>query len=213
MRSILKQTSMDSITPSITFNNYCDERIRIMKNSANEYTKFLTQLDDLIARIDLTMETMRSFCWTQRNLLDSPSRNSSHSDYPKIWCSKLTKSFPRSILLNYASLSKLSSSSNRFLFRCFILKLFYHHWHSTCLLTTRWSKRHPRQLRNLCFPLSNDHLTRRRIRQTFTTQTTWTHPSPRIFWSILSRSLRRWTRHYSTTNDTSSRRKKPSPSS
>jgi len=50
---------MDSITPSITFDNYCDERIRIMKNSANEYTKFLTQLDDLIARIDLTMETTR----------------------------------------------------------------------------------------------------------------------------------------------------------
>ena len=59
MRSILKQTSLDSITPSITFDNYCDERIRIMKNSADEYTKFLTQLDDLIARIDLTMETMR----------------------------------------------------------------------------------------------------------------------------------------------------------
>jgi len=30
-----------------------------MKNSADEYTKFLTQLDDLIARIDLTMETTR----------------------------------------------------------------------------------------------------------------------------------------------------------
>ena len=59
MRSILKQTSLDSITPSITFNNYCDKRIQIMKNSANEYTKFLTQLDDLIARIDLTMETTR----------------------------------------------------------------------------------------------------------------------------------------------------------
>jgi len=50
---------MDSITPSITFNNYCDERIQIMKNSTNEYAKFLTQLDDLIARIDLTMETTR----------------------------------------------------------------------------------------------------------------------------------------------------------
>jgi len=59
MRPILKQTSLDSITPSITFNNYCDERIRIMKNSADEFTKFLTQLDDLIARIDLTMETTR----------------------------------------------------------------------------------------------------------------------------------------------------------
>ena len=59
MRSILKQTSLDSITPSITFDNYCDKRIQIMKNSANEYTKFLTQLDDLIARIDLTMETTR----------------------------------------------------------------------------------------------------------------------------------------------------------
>jgi len=50
---------MDSINPSITFDNYCDERIWIMKNSADEYTKFLTQLDDLIARIDLTMETTR----------------------------------------------------------------------------------------------------------------------------------------------------------
>jgi len=59
MRSILKQTSMDSITPSITFDNYCDERIQIMKNSTDEYTKFLTQLDDLIARIDLTMDTTR----------------------------------------------------------------------------------------------------------------------------------------------------------
>ena len=36
MRSILKQTSMDSVTPSITFDNYCDERIWIMKNSADE---------------------------------------------------------------------------------------------------------------------------------------------------------------------------------
>jgi len=59
MRSILKQTSLDSISSSITFDNYCDERIRIMKNSTDEYTKFLTQLDDLIARIDLTMETTR----------------------------------------------------------------------------------------------------------------------------------------------------------
>jgi len=59
MRSILKQTSMDSITPSITFNNYCDERIQIMKNSADEYARFLTQLDNFITRIDLTMETMR----------------------------------------------------------------------------------------------------------------------------------------------------------
>jgi len=59
MRSILKQTSMDFVTPSITFDNYCDERIGIMKNSADEYTKFLIQLDDLITRIDLTMETMR----------------------------------------------------------------------------------------------------------------------------------------------------------
>ena len=58
MRSILKQTSMDSVTPSITFNNYCDERILIMKNSADEYVRFLVQLDNLITRIDLTMETM-----------------------------------------------------------------------------------------------------------------------------------------------------------
>jgi len=50
---------MDSINSSITFDNYCDESIWIMKNSTNEYTKFITQLDDLIARIDLTMETMR----------------------------------------------------------------------------------------------------------------------------------------------------------
>jgi len=55
----LKQTSMDSINSSITFDNYCDERIRIMKNSADEYAKFLTQLDNLIAKIDLTMETTR----------------------------------------------------------------------------------------------------------------------------------------------------------
>ena len=59
MRSILKQTSMDSVTPFITFDDYCDKRIQIMKNSANEYAKFLTQLDDLITRIDLTMETTR----------------------------------------------------------------------------------------------------------------------------------------------------------
>ena len=50
---------MDSINSSITFDNYFDKRIRIMKNSADEYTKFLTQLDDLIARIDFTMETTR----------------------------------------------------------------------------------------------------------------------------------------------------------
>jgi len=59
MKSILKQTSMDSITSSITFYNYCDERIQIMKNSTDEYARFLTQLDNLITRIDLTMETMR----------------------------------------------------------------------------------------------------------------------------------------------------------
>jgi len=73
MRSILKQTSMDSVTPSITFNDYCDERIQIMKNSANEYAKFLTQLDDLITRIDLTMETTRcpfkrkTVCFAEHN--------------------------------------------------------------------------------------------------------------------------------------------------
>jgi len=59
IRSILKQTSMDSITPSNSFDNYCDERIWIMKNSADEYARFLKQLDNLIARMDLTMETTR----------------------------------------------------------------------------------------------------------------------------------------------------------
>jgi len=43
--------------------------------------------------------------------------------------------------------------------------------------------------------------------------TEWTRSSPRICQSILSRSLRRWTRHHSTTHDTSQRRKKPSSSS
>ena len=55
MKSILKKTTK---TP-ITFEDYFDERIRIMQSSADEYLLFLTRLDDLIARIDSSMENTR----------------------------------------------------------------------------------------------------------------------------------------------------------
>ena len=55
MKSILKKTTK----PSITFEDYFNERIQIMQSSADEYLLFLTQLDDLIARIDSSMENTR----------------------------------------------------------------------------------------------------------------------------------------------------------
>ena len=56
MKSILKK---DSIELSITFEDYFNERIRIMQNSTDKYFLFLKRLDDLIARIDSTMENTK----------------------------------------------------------------------------------------------------------------------------------------------------------
>jgi len=55
MKSILKKTSSDSIT----FEDVINEQIRIMQNSADEYNKFLKLLDNLVPRIDLTMDSTR----------------------------------------------------------------------------------------------------------------------------------------------------------
>ena len=69
MKSILKKTTK---TP-ITFEDYFDERIRIMQSSADEYLLFLTRLDDLIARIDSSMENTRiqpkkkKVCFSKQN--------------------------------------------------------------------------------------------------------------------------------------------------
>jgi len=55
MKSILKKIPSDLIT----FEDIINERIRLMQNSAEEYDKFLKLLDDLITRIDLTMDSTR----------------------------------------------------------------------------------------------------------------------------------------------------------
>jgi len=55
MKLILKKTSSDLIT----FEDIINEQIKLMQNSADEYDKFLKLLDDLIARIDLTMDSTR----------------------------------------------------------------------------------------------------------------------------------------------------------
>jgi len=55
MKLILKKASSDLIT----FEDVINEQIKLMQNSTDEYDKFLKLLDDLIARIDLTMDSMR----------------------------------------------------------------------------------------------------------------------------------------------------------
>ena len=73
MKSILKKDSIKTTKPTVTFEDYFDERIRMMQKSANEYFLFLKQVDDLITRIDLTMENMRTLprkktvCFTEHN--------------------------------------------------------------------------------------------------------------------------------------------------
>jgi len=55
MKSILKKIPLDLIT----FKDIINEQIKLMQNSAEEYDKFLKLLDDLITRIDLTMDSTR----------------------------------------------------------------------------------------------------------------------------------------------------------
>ena len=55
MKTILKKTSSNLIT----FEDVINEQIKLMQNSAEEYDIFLKLLDDLITRIDLTMDSMR----------------------------------------------------------------------------------------------------------------------------------------------------------
>ena len=55
MKSILKKTSSDPIT----FEDIINKQIKLMQNSTDEYNKFLKLLDNLITRIDLTMDSMR----------------------------------------------------------------------------------------------------------------------------------------------------------
>jgi len=69
MKSILKKTSSDLIT----FKDVINKQIKLMQNSADEYDKFLKLLDDLIARIDLTMDSTRftvikkTVCFSEQN--------------------------------------------------------------------------------------------------------------------------------------------------
>jgi len=69
MKLILTKTSSDLIT----FEDIINERIKLMQNSADEYDKFLKLLDDLIARIDLTMDSTRltvikkTVCFSEQN--------------------------------------------------------------------------------------------------------------------------------------------------
>jgi len=80
MKLILKKTSSDLIT----FEDVINERIKLMQNSAEEYDKFLKILDDLITRIDLTMDSTRltvikkTVCFTELNkvFLISPRESS-----------------------------------------------------------------------------------------------------------------------------------------
>ena len=60
MKSNLKKNNNKTPHSTITFEDYLDERIRIMQKSTDEYSLFLKQLDDLIAKIDSTMEKMRT---------------------------------------------------------------------------------------------------------------------------------------------------------
>jgi len=83
MKSILKKTSSDPIT----FEDIINEWIKLMQKSADEYDKFLKLLDNLITRIDLTMDSMRltvikkTVCFTEHNKVflipprESPPRN------------------------------------------------------------------------------------------------------------------------------------------
>jgi len=69
MKSILKKTSSNLIT----FKDVMNEQIKLMQNSTDEYDKFLKLLDDLITRIDLTMDSTRLtvikkiVCFTEHN--------------------------------------------------------------------------------------------------------------------------------------------------
>jgi len=84
MKSILKKIPSDLIT----FEDIINERIKIMQNSAEEYDKFLKLLDDLITRIDLTMDSTRltvikkTVCFAEHNeVFLIPPRESSPQNY------------------------------------------------------------------------------------------------------------------------------------
>jgi len=90
MKSILKKVPSDLIT----FEDIINEQIRLMQNSAEEYDKFLKLLDDLITRIDLTMDSTRltvikkTVCFAEHNkVFLIPPRES----YPQ---NHLTNPFP-----------------------------------------------------------------------------------------------------------------------
>jgi len=69
MKSILKKIPLDLIT----FKDIINKQIKIMQNSAEEYDKFLKLLDNLITRIDLTMDSTRltvikkTVCFAEHN--------------------------------------------------------------------------------------------------------------------------------------------------
>jgi len=83
MKSILKKTSSNLIT----FEDIINKWIKLMQNSANEYDKFLKLLDELLTRIDLTMDSTRltvikkTICFTEHNKIllippwETPPRN------------------------------------------------------------------------------------------------------------------------------------------
>jgi len=87
MKSILKKIPSDLIT----FEDIINERIRLMQNSAEEYDKFLKLLDDLITRIDLTMDSMR---------LTAIKKTVRFAEHNEVFLIPPRESFPRNCLTN-----------------------------------------------------------------------------------------------------------------
>jgi len=88
MKSILKKI------PSylITFEDIINEQIRLMQNSAEEYDKFLKLLDNLITRIDLTMDSTR---------LIVIKKTVHFTEHNEVFLIPLRESFPLNHLTNH----------------------------------------------------------------------------------------------------------------
>jgi len=93
MKSILKKIPSDLIT----FEDIINEQIKLMQNSTEEYDKFLKLLDDLITRIDLTMDSTRltvikkTVCFAEHNKVflipprESSPRNCLTNPFPDLF--------------------------------------------------------------------------------------------------------------------------------
>jgi len=87
MKSILKKIPSDLIT----FEDIINERIKLMQTSTEEYDKFLKILDDLITRIDLTMDLTR---------LTVIKKTVCFAEYNEVFLIPPRESFPRNRLTN-----------------------------------------------------------------------------------------------------------------